>query len=74
MLAMRSGPDGGVEAVSEDEFVEIPDLSEEEFEQSKRDMLSPRNVQFGPDGEPLVQGRFSLLSDHDIQIYVDRLK
>jgi len=74
MLAMRSGPEGGVEALSEDEFVEIPEMTEEEFEQSKLDMQLPGNVQFTPDGEPLMQRRFSLVDDHDIAIYIDRLK
>jgi len=74
MLAMRSGPEGGGEALSEDEFVEIPEMTEEEFEQSKLDMQLPGNVQFTPDGEPLMQRRFSLVDDHDIAIYIDRLK
>jgi pimeloyl-ACP methyl ester carboxylesterase len=74
MLAMRSGPEGGGEALSEDEFVEIPEMTEEEFEQSKLDMQLPGNVQFKPDGEPLMQRRFSLVDDHDIAIYIDRLK
>jgi hypothetical protein len=62
------------EALSEDEFVEIPEMTEEEFEQSKLDMQLPGNVQFKPDGEPLMQRRFSLVDDHDIAIYIDRLK
>ena len=74
MLAMRSGPEGGGEALSEDEFVEIPEMTEEEFEQSKLDMQLPGNAQFTPDGEPLMQRRFSLIDDHDIAIYIDRLK
>ena len=74
MLAMRSGPEGGGEALSEDEFVEIPEMTEEEFEQSKLDMQLPGNTQFTPDGEPLMQRRFSLVDDHDIAIYIDRLK
>lgn len=74
MLAMRSGPDGGGEALSEDEFVEIPEMTEEEFEQSKLDMQLPGNAQFTPDGEPLMQRRFSMIDDHDIAFYIDRLK
>ena len=69
-----TAPEGGGEALSEDEFVEIPEMTEEEFEQSKLDMQLPGNAQFTPDGEPLMQRRFSLIDDHDIAIYIDRLK
>jgi hypothetical protein len=74
MLASRSGSEGGGEVLPEDEFVEIPEMTEKEFEQSKLDMQLPGNVRFTPDGEPMMQGRFSLIDDHDIAIYIDRLK
>jgi triacylglycerol lipase len=73
MLAMRSGAGGG-EPLPVDEFVEIPEMTEEEFEQSKQEMRSPRTVEYTPDGVPLMQSRLVLISDHDIEIYIERLK
>jgi triacylglycerol lipase len=73
MLAMRSGAES-TEMLSQDDFVEIPEMTEEEFEQSKREMLSPRSSPFSPDEKALMQARLALISDHDIQFYIDRLK
>ena len=73
MRAMRSGAETD-ETLPQDDFIEIPELTEEEFEQSKREMLSPRNAPFSPDEKPLMQARFALIRDHDIQAYLDRLQ
>ena len=73
MLAMRSGAES-TEMLPQDDFVEIPEMTEEEFEQSKREMLSPRSSPFSPDEKALMKARLALISDHDIQIYIDRLK
>lgn len=73
MLAVRSGAES-TETLSQDDFVEIPEMTEKEFEQSKREMLAPRNAQFSPDEKALMQARLALISDHDIQLYIDRLK
>jgi hypothetical protein len=73
MRAMRSGAETD-ETLPQDDFIEIPELTEEEFEQSKREMLSPRNAPFSPDEKPLMQARFALIGDHDIQAYLDRLQ
>jgi hypothetical protein len=39
----------------------------------KTDMM-PQEVRYSPDGEPLMQGRLSLINDHNIDLYIERLK
>jgi len=62
-----------VQELKDEDYFEIPAMSQEEFEQMKRDMM-PQEVRYTPDGEPLLQGRLSLIDDHDINLYIERLK
>jgi hypothetical protein len=64
---------GDVQELKDEDYFEIPAMSQEEFEQMKRDMM-PQEVRHSPDGEPLLQGRLSLIDDHDINLYIERLK
>jgi pimeloyl-ACP methyl ester carboxylesterase len=64
---------GEVQELKDEDYFEIPAMSQEEFEQMKRDMM-PQEVRYSPDGEPLMQGRLSLINDHNIDLYIERLK
>lgn len=64
---------GEVQELKEEDYFEIPAMSQEEFEQMKRDMM-PQEVGYSSNGEPLMQGRFSLVDDHAIEIYIEKLK
>jgi hypothetical protein len=64
---------GEVQELNDEDYFEIPAMSQEEFEQMKRDMM-PQEVRYSPDGEPLMQGRLSLINDHNIDLYIERLK
>lgn len=64
---------GEVQESKDEDYFEIPAMSQEEFEQMKRDMM-PQEVRYSPDGEPLLQGRIRLIDDHNIDLYIERLK
>jgi hypothetical protein len=73
MLARSGQETGDVQELKDEDYSEIPAMSQDEFEQMKRDMM-PQEVRHSPDGEPLLQGRLSLIDDHDIDLYIERLK
>ena len=62
-----------VQELKDEDYFEIPAMSQEEFEQMKKDMM-PQEVRYSQDGEVVMQGRLSLISDHDIELYIERLK
>lgn len=64
----------GHESKNEDDFVEIPAMSQQEFEEAKRDLNEQPKVQYSPDGQPLMQSNFRYIDDHDIELYIDRLR
>ncbi len=64
----------GDDSKSDDEFVELPAMSQQEFEKAKRDLNQPPKVQFSPDGQPLMQSNLRYIDDHDIELYIDRLR
>ncbi|MBL8869602.1 MAG: lipase family protein [Planctomycetaceae bacterium] len=59
---------------NDDEFVELPAMSQQEFEKAKRALNEQPNVQYSPDGQPLTQSSFRYIDDHDIELYIDRLR
>ena len=69
-LMMSSGAD----SKNDDEFVELPAMSQQEFEKAKRDLNEQPKVQYSPDGQPLMQSSFRYIDDHDIELYIDRLR
>lgn len=69
-LMMSSGDD----SKRNDDFVELPAMSQQEFEKAKRDLNEQPKVQYSPDGQPLMQASFRYIDDHDIELYIDRLR
>ncbi len=69
-LMMSSGD----ESKKNDDFVELPAMSQQEFEKAKRYLNEQPKVQYSPDGQPLMQGSFRYIDDHDIELYIDRLR
>lgn len=68
-LVMSSGKDS-----NDDDFVELPAMSQQEFEKAKRELRQPPKVQSSPDGQPLIQGSSRYIDDHNIELYIDRLR
>lgn len=69
-LMMSNGED----TKATDDFIELPALSEQEFQKFKRDLNQQPKVQYSPDGQPLMQGSVRYIDDHDIELYIDRLR
>lgn len=69
-LIMSSGAD----SKNDDEFVELPAMSQQEFEKAKRGLNEQPKVQHSPGGQPLMQSSFRYIDDHDIELYIDRLR
>jgi predicted lipase len=69
-LMMSSGED----SKDNDDFVELPAMSQQEFEKAKRDLNELPQIQYSPDGQPLMQGNSRYIDDHDIELYIDRLR
>lgn len=69
-LMMSSGED----SKNSDDFVELPAMSQQEFEKTKRELNQQPKVQNSPDGEPLMQSSIRYIDDHDIELYIDRLR
>jgi triacylglycerol lipase len=62
-----------VEEIQDEDYFELPAMSEEEFEQMKRKM-KPRDMQNSSEGEKVMLSRLRLITDHDIEQYIERLK
>lgn len=69
-LMMSNGED----SKNNDEFVELPAMSQHEFEKAKRELNQPPKVQYSPEGQPLMLGSSRYIDDHDIELYIDRLR
>lgn len=69
-LMMSSGND----STNNDDFFELPAMSQQEFERVKREMNEQPQVQYSPDGQPLMQSSFRYIDDHYIELYIDRLR
>ncbi len=57
-----------------DDFVVLPAMSQQEFEKAKRELNQQPKVQYSPDGQPLMQGSSRYIDDHNIELYIDRLR
>ena len=57
-----------------DEFVELPAMTESEFQKVKSDLNQHPKVQYAPDGQLLMQGNSRYIEDHNIELYIDRLR
>ena len=57
-----------------EDFVELPALTEQEFQKTKRELNQQPKVQYTPDGEPLMQSSIRYIDDHNIELYIDRLR
>jgi hypothetical protein len=68
-LMMSSGDD----SKNGNEFVELPALSQREFDKAKRNLNEQPKVH-SPDGELLMQGSSRYIDDHDIELYIERLR
>jgi hypothetical protein len=64
----------GEDSKDNDDFVELPAMSQQEFEKAKRDLNELPQIQYSPDGQPLMQGNSRYIDDHDIELYIDRLR
>ncbi len=78
-VVRRSRPFGlmmtaGDESKSEDEYVELPALSEQELQATKQTLSEQPKMQYSPDGQPLMQGNSPYIADHNIELYIDRLR
>lgn len=69
-LMMSNGED----SKNNDDFVELPAMSQQEFEKAKRELNQQPKVQYSPDGEPLMQSSIRYIDDHNIELYIDRLR
>lgn len=69
-LMMSSGED----SKNNDDFVELPAMSQQEFEKAKRELNQQPKVQYAPDGQLLMQGGSRYIDDHNIELYIDRLR
>ncbi len=69
-LMVSSGDD----SKDDDDFIELPAMSQQEFEKAKRDLKKQPKVQYSPDGQPLMQGSSRYIDDHDIELYIERLR
>lgn len=68
---MMSSDDG---STNNDDFFELPAMSQQEYEKVKREMNEQPKVMLSPDGQPLMQSSFRYIDDHDIELYIDRLR
>jgi len=64
---------GETQELKDEDYFEIPAMTQEEFEQMKKDMM-PQEVRYSSDGEVVMQGRLSLINDHNIEFYIERLR
>ncbi len=64
----------GEEPMFTDDFVELPAMSQQEFDTAKRKFNQQPKVQNSPDGQPLMQGSSRYIDDHDIERYINRLR
>ena len=64
----------GVDSKNNDDFVELPAMTEQEFENTKRDLNQQPKVQYSLDGQPLMQNSSRYIDDHNIERYIDRLR
>jgi hypothetical protein len=69
-LMMSNGED----SKNNDDFVELPAMSQQEFEKAKRELNQQPKVQYSPDGQPLMKGSSRYIDDHNIELYIDRLR
>lgn len=56
------------------EGVEIVPLSEQEFKQLQKDVRSEREKRAAPNGEPLYAGSSTWVQDHDIRLYLEKIR
>jgi triacylglycerol lipase len=57
-----------------DDF-ELEPLSTEEFNEMKQELKMERaDPDFAPDGTPLLKGSSPLITDHDIELYIERIR
>lgn len=73
-LLMAAAPgDAGVD--KQDSGFEIDPLSNDEFAQLKKELQDVQSEpDFTEDGTPLVKGNSPLIRDHDMELYLDRVK
>lgn len=69
-LMMSSGED----SKDTDDFVELPAMTQQEFEKIKRDLNQQPKVQYSPDDQPLMQSSARYIDDHNIELYIRRLR
>lgn len=69
-LMMSNGED----SKNTDVFVDLPALSEQQFQKTKRQLNQQPKVQYSPEGQPLMQGSSRYIDDHNIELYIDRLR
>lgn len=69
-LMLSSGGD----SKNNDEYVELSAMSQQEFEKAKRDLNGQPKVYYSPDDQPLMLGSSRYIDDHDIELYIDRLR
>ena len=64
----------GENSKNNDDFVELPAMSQQEFEKAKRNLNQQPKFQYSPDGQPLMQSSTRYIDDHNIELYIDRLR
>ncbi len=57
-----------------EKYVDLPPLSEQELQQFRRTVREDTSPRFAPDGRQIFETRFPYIEDHDIALYIERLK